>query len=389
MAIAEIITIGTELLLGDTQDTNTSFIASRLKNNGFDLFRTTIIGDNPKRIAELLHESLQRADIVITTGGLGPTIDDPTREAVSMAMNKKLVFHEDLWQQIQTRFHARGFSPSENNKKQALIPEGAVVLENRYGTAPAFILPVNQKFIICLPGVPKEMELLIEEKVLPYLKLNILTSRILVERVIHTVGIGESALDSLISEFEKQSNPTVGLTAYPGLVDIRIVAAADTVETALDLVNDCYISLQRLIPNHIFGTDNTTLPQAIFKALIISGQKLNISLVGFPLSFNLGLPLSEQISLSLTDNIPEENSTNTDPSSSFSDNPIAISFVLQKESNEDQFQLVNKSLTRCTITKKYLGPPDMTFTWFRNAMLYFIWSEVKSQYPVEEKNEQS
>jgi competence/damage-inducible protein CinA-like protein len=375
--------------LGDTQDTNTRFIASHLKNNGFDPFRTTIIGDNPKRIAELIQESLQRADIVITTGGLGPTIDDPTREAVAIAMNKKLVFHEDLWQQIQARFHTRGSTPSENNKKQALIPEGAVVLENRYGTAPAFILPVNQKYIICLPGVPKEMELLIEEKVLPFLKQNILISRILVERVIHTVGIGESTLDSLISEYEKQSNPTVGLTAYPGLVDIRIVSSADSITAATHIVDECHSSIQQLIPNHVFGTDSITLPEAISREVKASGHKINISIVGFPPGFSLGIPPSDQISMQFSENSQKESSTNIDPSASLSAGSIPISFVLQKESNENPVQLVNKSPTRCTITKKYLGPPDITFTWFRNAMLYFIWSEIKSHNAAEEKNEQS
>ncbi len=387
MAIAEIITIGTELLLGDTQDTNTHYIASRLKHNGFDLFRTTIIGDNQNRIAELIKESLQRADIIITTGGLGPTIDDPTREAVSIAMDKKLVFHEDLWQQIQARFQNRGAMPSENNRKQALIPDGAIVLENRYGTAPAFILPVNQKFIICLPGVPKEMELLLEEKVLPFLKVNILTSRILVERVIHTVGIGESTLDSLISEYEKQPNPTVGLTAYPGLVDIRIVASADSISAATQMVNDCQSSIQQLIPNHVFGTDNITLPDVISKTVLASGLNINISLVGFPSGFNLGISPSEHVTLTVVNNLDDGDVFAITPASQVVNAEIPFAFILQKENDENYYQLVNKSPGRCTITKKYLGPPENTFTWFRNSMLYFIWSEIKSHYPVEDKNE--
>ena len=389
MAIAEIITIGTELLLGDTQDTNTSFIASRLKHNGFDLFRTTIIGDNQNRIAELIRESLQRADIVITTGGLGPTIDDPTREAVSIAMNKTLVFHEDLWQQIQARFHNRGATPSENNRKQALIPDGAVVLENRYGTAPAFILPVNQKFIICLPGVPKEMELLLEEKVLPFLKVNVLTSHLLVERVIHTVGIGESTLDSLISEYEKQSNPTVGLTAYPGLVDIRIVASADSISAATQLVDECHLSIQQLIPNNVFGTDGITLAEVISKKVDAAGRKVNISLAGFPPGFNLGILPSDHITLKVVNNLDDEEIIDITPPPQVTNVEIPFSFILQKEGDENSYQMVNKSPGRCTITKKYLGPPENTFTWFRNSMLYFIWSEIKSHYPAEEKNEKS
>lgn len=384
MAIAEIITIGTELLLGDTQDTNTSYIASHLKHNGFDLFRTTIIGDNQNRIAELIQESLQRADIVITTGGLGPTIDDPTREAVSIAMKKTLVFHEDLWKQIQARFHNRGETPSENNRRQALIPEGAIVLENRYGTAPAFILPVNKKFIICLPGVPKEMELLLEEKVLPFLKVNILTSHLLVERVIHTIGIGESTLDSLISEYEKQSNPTVGLTAYPGLVDIRIVASADSIAAATQMVNECHSSIQKLIPNHVFGTDNITLPEVISRTVDASGRNINISLAGFPPGFNLGIPPSDHFTLIVVNDLAEGKIFDIKLPSQESKIGIPFSFILQKEGDENSYQLVKKSPGHCTITPKYLGPPENTFTWFRNSMLYFIWSEIKSHYPAEE-----
>jgi hypothetical protein len=214
-------------------------------------------------------------------------------------------------------------------------------------------------------------------------------SRILVERVIHTVGIGESTLDSLISEYEKQSNPTVGLTAYPGLVDIRIVASADSIEAATQMVNDCHAAIQKLIPNHVFGTDNITLPEAISRAIIASGNTIDISMTGFPPGFTLGIPPSEHISIKFTENSPGENGANIDSSTSLSICSIPISFVLQNESGDRPLQLVNKSPSRCTITKKYLGPPDITFTWFRNAILYFIWSEIKSHYPAEEKNEQS
>ena len=301
-----------------------------------------------------------------------------------MAMNKMLVFHEDLWQQIQTRFLNRGSTPSENNKKQALIPEDAVVLENQYGTAPAFILPVNKKFIICLPGVPKEMELLFEEKVLPFLKVNIPTSRLLVERVIHTVGIGESALDSLISEFEKQSNPTVGLTAYPGLVDIRIVASADSIAAATQMVNDCHTSIQRLIPNAVFGIDNITLPEVISNSAAASGRNIEISLTGFPPGFNLGIPVSDHISLIIRDHVVE---ANIDPTLLIDATTFPFSFTIQKENDENPFQLVSKSPGRYTITKKYLGPPEATLSWLRNIILYFIWSEIQSLNPAEEKNE--
>lgn len=384
MAIAEIITIGTELLLGDTQDTNTRFIASRLKLNGFDLFRTTTIGDNQKRIAELINESLHRADIVITTGGLGPTIDDPTREAVALATNLELVFHQDLWKQIFTRFHSRGLTPPENNKKQAMIPEGAIVLENQYGTAPAFVLPVGGKVIICLPGVPKEMELLMVEKVIPFLKLNFPTSRTLIESVIHTAGIGESALDALISDYEKQSNPTVGLTAYPGLVDIRIVASADSNEAALHLVEETRNAIQKLIPDYVFGIDNETLPDVIAKLASISTLRVDITLIGFPAGFYLGLPDSEYISINFATTEIELPSKE----SNFVVNDFhPFLFVLLLDDAQNPIQLTSRSPGNTKITKKYLGPPEVTHTWLRNTIHCFIWSELKSQNPSEEKHE--
>jgi competence/damage-inducible protein CinA-like protein len=384
MAIAEIISIGTELLLGDTQDTNTRFIASRLKHNGFDLFRTTTIGDNHNRIAELIQESLTRADIVITTGGLGPTVDDPTREAVSLAMNQKLVFHEYLWQQILARFQSRGFTPSENNRKQAMIPEGAVVLENQYGTAPAFVLPVNNKVIICLPGVPKEMELLMEEKVLPFLKVNFPTNRVLVERVIHTAGIGESTLDSLICEFEKLANPTVGLTAYPGLVDIRIVASAGSIEDATRMVEECHSSIVSLIPDHVFGTDNISLPDVITNSAVSSRRKIEISLAGFPPGFNLGIPDSSQITI--LQQTAEREMIIEESSLQISEGSHPFSFMLITDNAGKPIELVSRSPGNSKVTKKYLGPPEVTLIWLRNSILCFIWSELKSHHTAEEKH---
>src|SRR5210317_331623 len=151
MPTAEIITIGTELLLGETIDTNTRYIARALRDEGVDLYRTSTIGDNPERIAEIVREGLQRAEIIITTGGLGPTVDDPTREAVALAMDVKTEFKPELWEQIQERFQRHGRTPTENNKRQAYIPEGAVPIENSVGTAPAFIGETKKHAIISLP----------------------------------------------------------------------------------------------------------------------------------------------------------------------------------------------------------------------------------------------
>src|SRR4030066_332573 len=140
MPSAEIITIGTELLLGEIVDTNSRYLARCLRDAGIDLYRKTTVGDNVKRIAFAIQQALERCDIVITTGGLGPTVDDPTREAVALAVGVKSEFHPELWEQIRTRFTRLGRKPTENNRRQAYIPDGAIAVENPVGTAPIFIL---------------------------------------------------------------------------------------------------------------------------------------------------------------------------------------------------------------------------------------------------------
>jgi nicotinamide-nucleotide amidase len=158
MTSAEIITIGTEILLGEIVDTNTRYIARTLRGLGVDLYRTITIGDNVERIAEAIRSSMEHADIVITTGGLGPTIDDPTREAVAKAIGVETEFREDLWQQVVETIARYGRKPSENQKRQAFVPQGALGLKNPVGTAPCFIVETPRNAVMSLPGVPNEME---------------------------------------------------------------------------------------------------------------------------------------------------------------------------------------------------------------------------------------
>jgi len=259
MPSAEIITIGTELLLGETQDTNTQFLACELNKAGFDVFRTTIVGDNQQRITQVINESLSRAEIVITTGGLGPTIDDPTRQAAADVFNVKLIFKKNLWEQIQQRFERSGRIPTENNRRQAYIPKSAKGIENPVGTAPAFYMQRNSNLLICLPGVPAEMKYLFENFVLPLIisKFNIHLT--ILSTIVHTIGLGESKVDELISDLEKMDNPTVGLTAHPGQVDIRITAKAADKESANKLILPILIELEKRLGNNIFGTDKENL----------------------------------------------------------------------------------------------------------------------------------
>jgi len=158
MPTAEIITIGTEILLGEIVDTNTRHIALTLRNLGVDLFRTITIGDNAERIASTIREAMQRTEIIITTGGLGPTVDDPTREAVARAAGIETEFREDLWDQVVESISRYGRKPAENQKRQAVVPKGAIGVKNPVGTAPAFIVETERNAVISLPGVPNEME---------------------------------------------------------------------------------------------------------------------------------------------------------------------------------------------------------------------------------------
>lgn len=259
MPSAEIITIGTELLLGETIDTNTHFIARALRDEGIDLYRTSTIGDNPERIAEIIREGLQRADIIITTGGLGPTIDDPTRDAIALAMGVPTEFQTDLWDQILERFKRYGRTPTDNNKRQAFIPAGAVAVENPVGTAPAFICESGKHAVIALPGVPHEMEYLIQNKVLPYLRKRYDLTGVIKARVLHTSGVGESQIDERIGDLEQRSNPTVGLAAHAGQVDVRITVKAETEIEADELIRKAEAELRCRLQAWIYGADDDTL----------------------------------------------------------------------------------------------------------------------------------
>jgi len=263
MAVAEIITIGTEILLGEIVDTNTRFLAINLKEAGIDLYRTMTVGDNAVRIAQAIQEAMQRTDIVITTGGLGPTIDDPTRQAVADAFGLKLVFKPELWDQILARFLRYGRQATENNRRQAYIPENAIAIENPVGTAPAFLIETGQKVVISLPGVPREMEYLTEQVVLPYLRQKYILQGTIRTRVLHTAAVGESQIDERIGDLEILPNPTVGLSAHPGQIDVRITAKADSSAAADALIKEMEEILRTRLGYWVYGADGETQEQVV------------------------------------------------------------------------------------------------------------------------------
>ncbi|NIM92421.1 MAG: CinA family nicotinamide mononucleotide deamidase-related protein [Anaerolineales bacterium] len=271
---AEIITIGTELLLGEIVDTNTRTIARALRDIGLDLFRTTTVGDNVERIAQVVSESAARAQIVITTGGLGPTVDDPTREGIAQAFNRPLEFHSELWSEIEERYGRYGSEPSENSKQMAFIPKDAVPISNPVGTAPAFIVETSESAVIALPGVPAEMSYLLEKLVIPYIKKRLNLSGILRSRILRTAGVGESILDERIEDLEKLNNPTVGLSAHPGRVDIRITAKGNSKLEVHEMLRKMEATLRQRVGEHIYGTDEETLEGVVLKQLRIRGWRL-------------------------------------------------------------------------------------------------------------------
>lgn len=274
MTTAEIITIGTEILLGEIVDNNTRHIARSLRDMGIDLFRTTTVGDNTDRIAQVIRESFKRSDIVITTGGLGPTVDDPTRDAIALALGVPTEFREDLWKQVVAAVGRYGRKPQENQRRQAFVPKGAIGIENPVGTAPAFIVEHGTSCVVALPGVPREMEHLLHESILPYLQKRYNLRELIKVRVLHCAGLGEGSIDEQIADLEKLSNPTVGLAAHTGFVDIRITAKAATESEANKLIAAVESDVRNRLGVIIFGADDDRLNTVTWAAVQVSKMQL-------------------------------------------------------------------------------------------------------------------
>lgn len=225
---AELIAIGSELLLGETIDTNSAYLARQLAGIGVGLFRKTVVGDNQNRIAEIIVGALERADLVICTGGLGPTVDDMTRDAVAQALGRPLVFHQHLLDQIEARFRSFGRTMSPSNRRQAYVPAGARIVENPRGTAPSFIVDDTRATLMVLPGVPSEMRFLWESAMLPYLRDERGQSGIILVRTLHAAGTSESLLGELVADLMAQDNPTLGISAKRAQYELRIGARANS-----------------------------------------------------------------------------------------------------------------------------------------------------------------
>ena len=269
MASVEIVTIGTELLLGHLVDTNSAFIASHLADAGVDVYAKHSVGDNPQRLEAMLRGALERADGVVTTGGLGPTVDDLTKEAVAAATGTTLALHGPSLQFIEARFASMGRKMTDNNRSQAMLPTRGSILENPHGTAPGFIaLREDGKFVASMPGVPREMRPMLDEKLIPWLIERFDLQQTIATRTLHTIGIPESELDRRIEDlFRTLENPKIAVLAHGGRCDVKIMAKAPTSAEAQALIAPVEEEVRKRIGVGIFGVDEQTIESAIVDAL--------------------------------------------------------------------------------------------------------------------------
>ena len=317
---AEIVTIGTELLLGQIVDTNAAYMAQALNSIGVSVLYKTTVGDNTSRMREVLTRALERADIVITSGGLGPTEDDLTRNIAAEVTGRRLVLHEELLKQIKNLFLEREWKFKPNNKRQAYIPEGAIPIENPQGTAPGYIIDAKQGILISIPGVPREMKYLMQHAVLPYLKKKVGKTQIITYKVLKICGLGESDVDHRISDLiQISSNPSIGLLAHSGQIDIRITAEADTPQHADTLISVLEEKIRERLPHQIFGSDKETQETVIVQLLrehnlslaiaeMNTGGHIGQRLVTVPDSYDAfrgGIVVTDKPSLQKLLNIPE------------------------------------------------------------------------------------
>jgi nicotinamide-nucleotide amidase len=277
MANAEIVSIGSELLLGQIVDTNAAWMAQRLTSVGVNLFHKTIVGDNHERMGAVITQALDRSDIVITGGGIGPTQDDITRDVIAEVTGRKLSLHPDLLSDIERRFRSSGFVMTKNNKRQAYIPERAIPVHNPNGTAPSFIVEDERGVVIALPGVPFEMKWLFDNEVVPYLQKKFDLSDVITYRVLKVADIGESAVDERIGHLiAGSSNPTVGVLAHPGQVDVRIAAKASNETEAAKLIAPVEAEVRELLGSRVFAVDKESMEDAVGALLSRSKQTIAV-----------------------------------------------------------------------------------------------------------------
>jgi len=261
---AEILSIGTEILLGQILNTNQEWLSRRLAALGIDVYYHSTVGDNPRRLIQAIRQGLERSDIVITSGGLGPTVDDITLEAIARALSRKLVFDQSVLKQIRSHFGKQCANMPKENIRQAHIPEGALILKNDAGTAPGFIIQEDFKIFIALPGPPRELNPMFENYVIPFLKKKMKSMWLIKTRTINITGLPESAVDSKVKDILHSSPPvTVGIFASPSLIELKITAKARNEKEAKALIDKTDKKITARLKDHIFGRDDETLESVV------------------------------------------------------------------------------------------------------------------------------
>lgn len=265
--IAEILCVGTELLLGDIVNTNAVYLSKELAKLGINVFRQSVVGDNPQRLKESLKEALSRCDLVITTGGLGPTCDDLTKETAAEVLGLSMEENAEELKHISEYFKKLGRTMTENNRKQALIPKGARILKNGYGTAPGILAENNGKLLALLPGPPREMRPMFNDELAPILRKY--TGKTLISRTIHIFNVGESAVESKLRDLMNSlENPTLAPYAKDGEVLLRITASAENTEQGYEMIEPIIEKVRNIIGDeYIYGIDVGNLQTALVKLL--------------------------------------------------------------------------------------------------------------------------
>ncbi len=265
--IAEILCIGTELLIGDIVNTNSAYLSKRLSEHGFDVLYHSVCGDNKERIEQTVKHAFTRCDLLVTTGGLGPTYDDISMELCAKALGLSMYTDERVVEKLKQYFAKTGRVMTDNNLKQALVPEGATVLMNDCGTAPGIALEKDGKVLVMLPGPPREMKPMFENQVLPY--LSVYSDYVLVSSNINIIGMGESSVEDKLRDLMVNStNPTLAPYVNEGEVRVRVTASGKTKDEAKSIVEKTVNEVKRILGKVVYDVDSPSIEYSLVKHLI-------------------------------------------------------------------------------------------------------------------------
>lgn len=264
---AAILSVGTELLFGEILNTNTKYLSQQLNELGIDVMYHYTVGDNPKRLAETINDALNKCDLILTTGGLGPTQDDMTKEIVTEMLHDELILNESILKALEEQFKRRNWKMTDNNRKQAYFPSRAVIFENNCGTAPGFALEEGIKTIVCMPGPPREMQPMFVNQVRPFLDKN--RDGFLAFQMLRLFGIGESSLETVLLDLiDEQTDPTLATYAKQGEVTLRIASKRKSKEEAENAVKEMAERVKEKVGQYIYSMDGEELYEVVGKTLL-------------------------------------------------------------------------------------------------------------------------